>query len=1021
MAEVFPSEYQAITDAVQAAIDEKKRKNEALRLEREAAKAADAKAAAECRGEECVASDVSEAKPDLSQRQTIDSGSHVSLAGRRKRVVPSSEIPAMTARRMPVFLEWLHMVFNTFVTTISQPDSDARMWWNVLIFSSLVYYLIMIPLRITLRIESDIYVLDYFFDACNILDGVFCANVFTIFRDGEVVSSRLAIWRIYVHDRLWIDIMAFLPYDLLALLVSYRSVSFVYFVRALLRIPKLFKVSILGRYYGHVERLVGYMKIHPLLFRFVEVTLLFLTVAFYVACGWYLFASYQFVAFCHGVVDAPDTLPCKFFGTWVEQQYLSFKLPVTGGTQWARFLRSINFAIPILTGEFITDIRPWNEQESFFAFLVMFCGLTVNGAIVGNIVSVVSDANEETTRLYRQREQLREYLHTNSLPKHLVQTSTAFLSYLISAEGSMTLKRDSMFSELPHALKVDIDLHLKTLPYLRRCTFFDFCSDDILRGIAAQLRVQLYTKGDKIISAGDLGHEMFFLQSGTVDVVGGDESTGYTVYSTLEEGAFFGETGLFFKKPRVATIVVSSPICVCLCLQRDDLDLKISASDYNNGEVLRAFQYLQEMNQRRNTAVHTNLKVAEEEAGSKLHKLLKTSDESLAAASTLQYIRMKMCPESAFRFCWDTLGLIILLYYIFSIPFFIAFLSHEKLTKLTQYVTFEILFNLYWIIDIVLKLFLFSYRVDIISNTLAIDGDLIFRRYMDSYFWYDVVASIPSEMLILYPGVDYLAVFILRFCHLIRVSQLNSYTNMLEKHLRRRFALAMGRTAGLVVKAGIVYVILNHWLACGYFLIHRYPEVHSELTWATVDGISTYDPITGRHDVCSKTIRYCYARSVYLVMGIMSSVGYGDIQPYTDNEIMWQQVTVICGAYIAAICVGYLGGYQTDEDARNDHAFRAKLRQVDQYLQFRQVPSNLHEAIVTQYHYLWQKHRSLQGEKHELLGLLSAPSRLEILRHLHGEIMETVPIMKEAAGPLKRRLASILHPQVIAVRIETLS
>lgn len=325
---------------------------------------------------------------------------------------------------------------------------------------------------------------------------------------------------------------------------------------------------------------------------------------------------------------------------------------------------------------------------------------------------------------------------------------------------------------------------------------------------------------------------------------------------------------------------------------------------------------------------------------------------------------------------------------------------------------FEILFNIYWIFDVVLKLFLFPYRTDIISNNLETDGELIFRRYMDSFFWYDVVASIPSEMLILSKNVNYLAIFVLRFCHLIRVSQLNTYANMLEDHLRRRFGLVMGRTAGLVLKAGVVYIILNHWLACGYFMIHRYAEIKAKLTYAIVDGMSTYNPATHRHDICSKTVRYCYARTVYLVMGQMSSVGYGDIQPYTNKEILWQQVVAICGAYIAAIFMGYAGTHQADQDASSDHAFKAKVLDVERYLQFRQVPSNLHDAIVTQYRYLWQKHRSLQGEKHELLALLSAPSKLEIFRHLHREIMETVPVLKDSAAPLKRRISSILHPQV---------
>ena len=64
-----------------------------------------------------------------------------------------------------------------------------------------------------------------------------------------------------------------------------------------------------------------------------------------------------------------------------------------------------------------------------------------------------------------------------------------------------------------------------------------------LRGISAKLQVQFNVKGNKIITGGEFGHEMFFVESGSVNVISLD---GLIVYST-EEGVLFGEMALFFR------------------------------------------------------------------------------------------------------------------------------------------------------------------------------------------------------------------------------------------------------------------------------------------------------------------------------------------------------------------------------------------------------------------------------------------------------------------------------------------
>src|SRR5690606_31124081 len=57
--------------------------------------------------------------------------------------------------------------------------------------------------------------------------------------------------------------------------------------------------------------------------------------------------------------------------------------------------------------------------------------------------------------------------------------------------------------------------------------------------------------GAKIVTRGEIGREMYFISSGTVEVIGQDDET---VVATLVPGNFFGEIALIYNTKRTATV-----------------------------------------------------------------------------------------------------------------------------------------------------------------------------------------------------------------------------------------------------------------------------------------------------------------------------------------------------------------------------------------------------------------------------------------------------------------------------------
>ena len=892
------------------------------------------------------------------------------------------------------------------------PESNTKLLWDVGICFTLLYYAIIIPLRIALILPEGLLWIDYFFDIINIYDNYLCIAVFAVYAAGELLVIDPLIRAHYFKTRFIGDFLASFPYDLIALgFLDYKPTTLL-LIRSLLRLPKLIRLRLTSIYVGQIKRLLQKLNVSAVLIEIIQLTVSILMVMHWVGCIFYIVGHYS--SHLGGCINEPGAYygtACQYKHTWIGQQIASLNLPSDGGTQWYRFLKAQYWALSTTVAVTIGDIVTMNNIEVIYCFFVTFFGLCVNGMILGSIMTLVNNASEESSKVYRNMEIMQSYLLLNNVPTDLITRASAQMRHLATTEGSLTINQSTIFAELPPSIKMAIDNQVKTIPFLRRCPIFDFCSDEILRGISSRLVIQFNVKGDTIIYGGELGHEMYFVENGSVNVVSID---GSILYSTLEEGSFFGETAIFFRNVRSASVIVTSPFCTCLRLSKTDLENELRSADYNPEHVITAFQSLQLSNQRRNIAVTKNLLLSTK-INHKLNKLIKNNNNDENNKKSLLYIlRMKCSPNSYFRMYWDFLGTILLLYYALSIVFYIAFFFGTKIQLYLKFIVFDFLIDLYWIIDILLKSFIFSYKIDLMHDQIIVDGELIWNKYKNSgFFWIDIIASIPFEFFALIPNTAPIVIFICRANHLLRVIQLQNYTNLIEMHLNEKFNIILSRATWFLLRFILLYFAVCHWLTCGYFMIHRYIERDYSRTYMTVDHMSVYNSTTGQHDICSEKLSYCYSRSLYFVIGTIGGIGYGDIAPRTEYETFYQMFNILIDAFMIATLHGFCAIFLEENDAKSSDQFNTKIQTLINYITYRKLPKSDGDAILAQYTHMWRKIKSTKAEKNELLSMLSQSTAMDIAMHLQTELLTLVPMLKSLDLHIRRRIAAVLHPQVI--------
>mgnify|MGYP000931002174 CR=1 FL=1 len=141
---------------------------------------------------------------------------------------------------------------------------------------------------------------------------------------------------------------------------------------------------------------------------------------------------------------------------------------------------------------------------------------------------------------------------------------------LISNEVYESLEEDRNERRQIASSRPSLDLGLKLTEMLAKVPIFASLKGEQITQLAQELTPELFTPGEPIIRAGDQGDRMYFIASGTVDVIVAPDPV------RLKTGDFFGEMALLNDKPRNAD-VVSAGYTNMLVLKRRDFDALLKA------------------------------------------------------------------------------------------------------------------------------------------------------------------------------------------------------------------------------------------------------------------------------------------------------------------------------------------------------------------------------------------------------------------------------------------------------------
>jgi voltage-gated potassium channel len=254
---------------------------------------------------------------------------------------------------------------------------------------------------------------------------------------------------------------------------------------------------------------------------------------------------------------------------WLACGWLALRGMPPDMDHWTAYLRALYWCITTLATVGYGDITPSTNAQTIYAMVVMILGVGVYGYVIGNVASLLANLDRARAHYLANLERLATFLTYRNVPAYLQRRIYEYYNHLW--ENRLGYDESAILAELPSTLRTEVSLALNQ-DFIQKVPFFKGASQELMRDIALALRPIIFTPGDYVFRAGEVGHQMYFIGHGTVEVLSAD---GRSIYATLTDGDFFGEIALLFSQPRTASIRALG-YCDLYALSKETFDRVLS-------------------------------------------------------------------------------------------------------------------------------------------------------------------------------------------------------------------------------------------------------------------------------------------------------------------------------------------------------------------------------------------------------------------------------------------------------------
>jgi len=217
------------------------------------------------------------------------------------------------------------------------------------------------------------------------------------------------------------------------------------------------------------------------------------------------------------------------------------------------------------------DVRPGRDVGSrFYAMFAQLTGLAGVATMTAFATKFVATKDKLEEQLTSKKQMMDSMLRYYNIPWNVQRQVISMFPQVLEAQSEHEFAK--MTESLPKFVAEQIQDFTRS-KMLQAVPFFRDLSKECTLDMTRRLEQRFCPVKELVVTAGDIGREMFILVRGVVEVLvpNKNDTNEELVVAVLRNGAFFGEIALVEETTRMASIQAVT-LCELLVLGKDDFD-----------------------------------------------------------------------------------------------------------------------------------------------------------------------------------------------------------------------------------------------------------------------------------------------------------------------------------------------------------------------------------------------------------------------------------------------------------------